>query len=156
MSLFLHLVPVSEAIATVRRIAVRVESENIPIAEAFRRVLAADIRADVNIPGFTRSVVDGYAVRAADTIGAGDAIPTMLASKGRIAMGETTKNPIGAVECMYVPTGGILPEGADAVVMVEHTELFDDQVLARKPVAHGENVLFYNCLLYTSPSPRDS
>jgi len=144
MSLFLHLVPVSEAIATVRRIAVRVESENIPIAEAFRRVLAADIRADVNIPGFTRSVVDGYAVRAADTIGAGDAIPAMLASKGRIAMGETTKNPIGAAECMYIPTGGILPEGADAVVMVEHTELFDDQVLARKPVAHGENVLFYN------------
>ncbi len=144
MSLFLHLVPVSEAIATVRRIAVRVERENIPVADAFRRVLAADIRADVNIPGFTRSVVDGYAVRAADTTGAGDAIPAMLASKGRIAMGETTKKPIGTAECMYVPTGGILPEGADAVVMVEHTELFGDQVLARKPVAHGENVLFYN------------
>ncbi len=59
MSLFLQLVPVSEAIATVRRIAVRAGSENVPVADAFRRVLAADVRADVDIPGFTRSVVDG-------------------------------------------------------------------------------------------------
>jgi len=144
MSLFLHLVPVSEAIATVRSIAVRAEPENVPVADACRRVLATDVRADVDIPGFTRSVVDGYAVRAADTTGAGDAIPAMLTSKGRIAMGAATENSIGAAECMYVPTGGILPEGADAVVMVEHTELFGDHVLARKPVAHGENVLFYN------------
>jgi len=144
MSLFLQLVPVSEAIATVRGIAVRAGPENVPVADAFRHVLAADVRSDVDIPGFTRSVVDGYAVRAADTTGAGDAIPAMLMSKGRIVMGETTKNPIGAAECMYVPTGGILPEGADAVVMVEHTELFGDHVLARKPVANGENVLFYN------------
>lgn len=144
MSLFLQLVPVSEAITTVRSIAVRVGRENVPVADAYRRVLAADVRADVDIPGFTRSVVDGYAVRAADTTGAGDAIPAMLTSKGRVAMGATPENPIGAAECMYVPTGGILPEGADAVVMVEHTELFGDHVLARKPVAHGENVLFYN------------
>jgi len=144
MSLFLHLVPVSEAIATVRSIAVRAEPENVPVADACRRVLATDVRADVDIPGFTRSVVDGYAVRAADTTGAGDAIPAMLTSKGRIAMGAATENSIGAAECMYVPTGGILPEGADAVIMVEHTELFGDHVLARKPVAHGENVLFYN------------
>ncbi len=144
MSLFLQLVPVSEAIATVRSIAVRAGPENVPVADAFRRVLAADVRSDVDIPGFTRSVVDGYAVRAADTTGAGDAIPAMLASKGRIAMGAAAENPIGAAECMYVPTGGILPDGADAVMMVEHTELFGDHVLARKPVAHGENVLFYN------------
>ena len=144
MSLFLHLVPVSDAIATVRSIAVRAGRENVPVADACRRVLATDVRADVDIPGFTRSVVDGYAVRAADTTGAGDAIPAMLTSKGRIAMGAATENSIGAAECMYVPTGGILPEGADAVVMVEHTELFGDHVLARKPVAHGENVLFYN------------
>jgi molybdopterin molybdotransferase len=144
MNLFLQLVPVSEAIATVRSIAVRAGRENVPVADAFLRVLAADVRADVDIPGFTRSVVDGYAVRAADITGAGDAVPAMLTSKGRIAMGAIPENPIGAAECMYVPTGGILPEGADAVIMVEHTELFGDHVLARKPVAHGENVLFYN------------
>ena len=144
MSLFLHVVPVSDAIAMVRRLAVRTEPEKVPVEEAFCRVLADDVRADVDIPGFTRSVVDGYAVRAADTTGAGDAIPSMLTSSGRIAMGATTDRHVGAGECMYVPTGGILPDGADAVVMIEHTELFGDNVLVRKPVAHGENVLFYN------------
>jgi len=144
MSLFLHVVPVSDAIAMVRRLAVRTEPEKVPVEEAFCRVLADDVRADVDIPGFTRSVVDGYAVRAADTTGAGDAIPSMLTSSGRIAMGATTDRRVGAGECTYVPTGGILPDGADAVVMIEHTELFGDNVLIRKPVAHGENVLFYN------------
>jgi len=144
MSLFLHVVPVSDAIAMVRRLAVRTEPEKVPVEEAFCRVLADDVRADVDIPGFTRSVVDGYAVRAADTTGAGDAIPSMLTSSGRIAMGATTDRRVGAGECTYVPTGGILPDGADAVVMIEHTELFGDNVLVRKPVAHGENVLFYN------------
>jgi len=144
MSLFLHVVPVSDAIAMVRRLAVRTEPEKVPVEDAFCRVLADDVRADVDIPGFTRSVVDGYAVRAADTTGAGDAIPSMLTSSGRIAMGATTDRRVGAGECTYVPTGGILPDGADAVVMIEHTELFGDNVLVRKPVAHGENVLFYN------------
>jgi molybdopterin molybdotransferase len=144
MSLFLHVVPVTEAVATIRRLAQRRETEHVPVGDASRRVLASDVRADVDIPGFTRSVVDGYSVRAADTTGAGDAIPAMFTSQGRIAMGETTDHPVGAAECMYVPTGGILPEGADAVVMVEQTELFGDQVLVKRPVAHGENVLFYN------------
>ncbi|GAB6284727.1 MAG: molybdopterin molybdotransferase MoeA [Methanoregula sp.] len=144
MSLFLHVVPVTEAVATLRQLAERRQSERVPIHESFNRVLASDVRADVDIPGFTRSVVDGYAVRAADTTGAGDAIPALFTSWGRIAMGATTDHPVGAAECMYVPTGGILPEGADAVVMVEQTELFGDQVLVKKPVAHGENVLFYN------------
>jgi len=144
MSLFLHVVPVTEAVATIRRLAQRQETEHVPVEEAFRRVLASDVRADVDIPGFTRSVVDGYAVRAADTTGAGDAIPALFTSLGKIAMGATTDHPVGVAECMYVPTGGILPEGADAVVMVEQTELFGDQVLVKRPVAHGENVLFYN------------
>ena len=144
MSLFLHVVPVSDAIAMVRRLAVRTEPEKVPVEDAFCRVLADDVRADVDIPGFTRSVVDGYAVRATDTTGAGDAIPSMLTSSGRIAMGATTDRRVGAGECTYVPTGGILPDGADAVVMIEHTEMFGDNVLVRKPVAHGENVLFYN------------
>ena len=144
MSLFLHVVPVTEAVATIRHLAQLQETEHVPVEEAFHRVLASDERADVDIPGFTRSVVDGYAVRAADTTGAGDAIPAMFTSLGKIAMGATTDHPIAAAECMYVPTGGILPEGADAVVMVEQTELFGDQVLIKKPVAHGENVLFYN------------
>jgi molybdopterin molybdotransferase len=98
--------------------------------------------ADSDIPGFDRSVVDGYAVRAADTAGAGDAIPALLTCTGRISMGQ----PDGTLSlipgtCAYIPTGGVLPAGADAVVMVEYTEEAGETVLVKKPAACGENVL---------------
>ena len=144
MSLFLSVVPVSEAVATVHRLAELVPHETVPLAEACGRVLAADVHADVDIPGFTRSVMDGYAVRAADTTGAGDAVPAMLTLRGRILMGKTADQPVKPGECCYIPTGGILPEGTDAVVMAENTEPFGDNILVKKPVAHNENVLQYN------------
>ncbi len=144
MSLFLQVVPVSKAIEEIRNLAVRCGDERVPLNEAFHRILALDVRADVDIPGFTRSVVDGFAVRSADTTGAGDSIPSMLTLLGRVAMGEPGYRRIQPGECIYVPTGGVLPEGADAVVMIEHTEQIEDQVLIKKPVARGENVLLFN------------
>ena len=144
MSIFLKVVPVSEAITTVRRIAPAPEQETVPLGMASGRVLAADVRSDTDIPGFDRSVVDGYAVRAADTIGASDAIPAILLMKGRVEMGHLPQSAIRPGECIYVPTGGVLPAGADAMVMVENTELAGDEVLMKKPVAFGENVLLHN------------
>ncbi|MFA7695045.1 MAG: gephyrin-like molybdotransferase Glp [Methanoregula sp.] len=144
MSFFLSVVPVSEALATVQRLAVQVPLESVPLAEACGRVLASDVHADVDIPGFTRSVMDGYAVRAADTTGAGDSVPAMLTLRGRIQMGKIADQPVKPGECCYIPTGGILPEGTDAVVMVENTEPFGDEILVKKPAAHGENVIQYN------------
>jgi molybdopterin molybdotransferase len=144
MSLFLNVVPVSDAVATVRTLAVMNREESVPPDDALHRILARDVRADVDIPGFTRSVVDGYAVRAADTTGSGDAIPAILSLRGRVAMGGTTNYPVGPGECIYVPTGGILPEGADAAVMIENTEQAGSVVLVKKSAAYGENVLFYN------------
>jgi len=144
MSLFLSVVPVSETVATVHRLTVQVPQETVPLAEACGRVLAADVHADVDIPGFTRSVMDGYAVRAGDTTGAGDAVPAILALRGRIQMGQTPDLPVKKGECVYIPTGGILPEGADTVVMAENTEPFGDEILVKKPVAYGENVIQYN------------
>ena len=144
MSLFFNVVPVVDAVAIARRIAVLTGTESVPLTDAFRRVLASDVCTDVDIPGFTRSVVDGYAVLAAGTAGASDAVPSILAFRGRITMGTGTDRQVNTGECMYVPTGGILPAGADAVVMVENTEPFGDDILVKKPVAHGENVLLYN------------
>jgi molybdopterin molybdotransferase len=144
MSLFLNVVPVSDAVATVRTLTVMNGEESVPPDDAIHRILARDVRADVDIPGFTRSVVDGYAVRAADTTGSSDAIPAILSLRGRVAMGGTTDYPVGPGECIYVPTGGILPEGADAAVMIENTEQAGSVVLVKKPAAYGENVLFYN------------
>ncbi len=146
MSLFLQLVSVREAVAEIRNLAVQCGDESVPLPEAFHRILARDVHADVDIPGFTRSVVDGFAVHAADTTGSGDTIPSILALSGRVEMGVsvTLKRHIKLGECIYVPTGGILPEGADAVVMIEHTEHIGEEVLVKKPVAYGENVLFFN------------
>jgi len=144
MSLFLQLVSVSKAVAEIRNLAVKCGDESVPLLEAFHRILARDVHADVDIPGFTRSIVDGFAVRAADTTGSGDAIPSMLNLQGRVAMGASSNHRIKSGDCIYVPTGGILPEGADAVVMIEHAEQLGEEILVKKPVAHGENVLFFN------------
>jgi molybdopterin molybdotransferase len=144
MSLFLQVVSVSKAIEDIRNLAVRCGDETVPLIEALHRILAEDVCADVDIPGFTRSVVDGYAVRAADTTGSSDAIPSMFPLRGRVAMGASAGIPLRSAECIYVPTGGILPEGADAVVMIEHAEQIGEEILVKKPVAHGENVLFFN------------
>ncbi len=144
MSLFLQVVSVSHAIGEIRNLAVPCRTKSVPLLEAFHRILAQDVHADGDIPGFTRSVVDGFAVRSADTTGSSDAIPSMLNLKGRILMGVPVHHVLVPGECIYVPTGGILPEGADAVVMIEHTDRIEDQVLIKKPVAPGENVLLFN------------
>jgi molybdopterin molybdotransferase len=144
MSLFLQLVSVSEAVAEIRNLAVQCGNESVPLPDAFHRILAQDVHADVDIPGFTRSVVDGFAVQAADTTGSGDAIPSILKLSGRVEMGVSLKRRIKSGECIYVPTGGLLPDGADAVVMIEHAEQIGEEILVKKPVAHGENVLFFN------------
>jgi molybdopterin molybdotransferase len=144
MSLFLQLVSVSEAVAEIRNLAVQCGNDSVPLTEAFHRILARDVHADVDIPGFTRSVVDGFAVQAADTTGSGDSIPSILKLSGRVEMGVSLRRDIKSGKCIYVPTGGILPGGADAVVMIEHAEQIGEDVLVKKPVALGENVLFFN------------
>jgi len=141
MSLFLSVVPVSEAIEVVRRTAPLPGCEDIPLKDALHRALAGDVCADSDIPGFDRSTVDGYAVAAADTTGASEAIPAMLPCRGRVGMGSRDAGSISPGACKYVPTGGALPRGADAVVMIEHAEQIGDDVLVHRPVAPGENVV---------------
>ena len=141
MSLFLSVVPVSKAVEVVRGIAPPLESGDVPLENALHRVLAEDIRADIDIPGFDRSTVDGYAVIATDTTGASEAIPAMLSCRGRVGMGSADAGSITPGSCCYVPTGGALPRGADAAVMIEHAEQIGDDVLVHRSVAPGENVI---------------
>ncbi|MFA4826528.1 MAG: gephyrin-like molybdotransferase Glp [Methanoregula sp.] len=142
MSRFLNVIPVADAVAAVIRISPSLVTETIPLEFSVGRILAAAVTADTDIPGFDRSVVDGYAVRAADTAGAGDAIPALLHCAGRIAMGRLNAHgTLAPGTCTYIPTGGVLPAGADAVVMVEYTEEAGDTVLVKRSVSHGENVL---------------
>jgi len=141
MSLFLEVVSVDEAVKAVQKIAPLPGCEEVPLEDALHRVLARDVRADIDIPGFDRSTVDGYAVAAAETTGASEAIPAMLQCRGRVGMGAADAGTVSRGSCLYVPTGGALPGGADAVVMIEHTEQIGDDVLIHRPVAPGENVV---------------
>ncbi|MEA2034798.1 MAG: gephyrin-like molybdotransferase Glp [Euryarchaeota archaeon] len=141
MSLFLEVVPVKEARTAIRSITAEMPSEVVQLTEAYGRILAVDLSSDADIPGFSRSVVDGYAVVASDTAGAGEAIPAMLTLTGRVLMGNPDVAPITPGECVYVPTGGVLPAGADAMTMIEYCEELGDEVLVHRPVAPGENII---------------
>lgn len=123
------LVTSADALAHLRRFK-PLPVERIAVAEATGRVLARDVRTTLDLPHFARSYMDGYAVRARDTAGASDASPARLRVTGSIFMGHPAPHRLGPREAMRIPTGGMLPAGADAVVMVEHTEESADGVVA--------------------------
>ena len=118
-------------------------AETVSLAAAMGRVLAEDIAATEYVPDFDRSTVDGYAVRARDTFGCTDAIPAILTLQGEVFMGQGADMTLKADQCVAVPTGGAVPEGADGVVMVEYTEDYGDGTIGiLKSVAPGQNMIF--------------
>ncbi|MGP4014735.1 molybdenum cofactor synthesis domain-containing protein [Saccharopolyspora sp. 5N708] len=128
---------VAEALAGFRP-AHRTPVENVPLAQALHRVPAAAVPARSALPGFVRSTVDGFAVRAADTYGASDGLPSYLDLLGAVRMGAAPAVAVRPGGCVAMPTGGVLPEGADAVVMVEYTaETMPGTIEITRPVAPG-------------------
>ncbi len=120
----------------------RVETEDIPLDESTGRILAVSVDADVDLPDFTRSTMDGYAVRASATFGASEANPAYLTIKGDVPMGESPAFSIGSDEAARISTGGMLPVGADSVVMIEYTEAIDRTTLeVYRSVAPGQHIL---------------
>nr|WP_320024715.1 gephyrin-like molybdotransferase Glp [uncultured Acetobacterium sp.] len=105
-------------------------TEKISIDDAMERVLATDIVSTVNVPHFNRSVVDGYAVKLTDVQGASNAIPGFLRIIGEVPMGEATDLILNQGETAYVPTGGMIPAGTEAMVMIEYTEKLGERDLA--------------------------
>jgi len=118
------------------------EAETVPTESALGRVLAADTAAPQVLPEFRRSSVDGYAVRAPDTFGASESLPAYLRLAGEVLMGRPAEIDIAPGEAALVHTGGMLPDSATAVVMIEHTQTTaEDEIEVRRPVADGENVI---------------
>ena len=118
-------------------------TELVPLSAAMGRILAEDIAATEYVPDFDRSTVDGYAVRARDTFGCTDAIPAILPVQAEVLMGEGAEFALNPEECVAVPTGGAMPQGADSVVMVEYTEDYGDGTIGiSKSVAPGQNMIF--------------
>ncbi|MGB3217750.1 MAG: molybdopterin molybdotransferase MoeA, partial [Anaerolineae bacterium] len=141
-----------------RHLPIRITTATIEVAAALDRVLAETVIAPHDLPSFARSTVDGYAVLAADTFGASASLPAYLSVIGETAMGQAASLAIDSGACTIVHTGGMIPPGADAVVMVEHTErvqppralavtaghtpsAFPHTIEVLRPLAPGQNVI---------------
>ena len=119
------------------------QTESVPLSAAMGRVLSEPITAQEYVPDFDRSTVDGYACRAADTFGCSDAIPAILNLAGEVLMGQGADFALSRDSCVYVPTGGAIPKGADCAVMLEYTEDYGDGTVGiMKPGAPGMNLIF--------------
>lgn len=119
-----------------------VGTEALHIRDALSRVPAKALLAGEDLPGFRRSCMDGYAVSAASTFGASESGPAWLPLKGTIAMGDIPDFELAPGQAARISTGGMLPAGADAVVMVEHTEAVDEQSIEiYKSVAPLQHVI---------------
>lgn len=120
---------------------IKAQTETVILSESIGRTLSDDILSEENIPAFNRSTVDGFAVRAKDTYGSSESVPSQLKITGEILMGEKAEAKLGEGECIRISTGGMLPENADSVVMVEHTDCtFPPVCLILKAVSPFENV----------------
>ena len=120
-------------------------SESLPLLAALRQVLAEDVISVVDVPSFDRSNVDGFALIAADTIGADEESPRRLTLNGEVlSPGVRPGTTVTSGKVTTIATGGMLPRGADAVLMVEHSDVSDDgqTLYVHRNIAAGENVTF--------------
>jgi molybdopterin molybdotransferase len=118
------------------------DAETVDITEAFSRILAQDVTAPADMPGFRRATMDGFAVNASATFGASESTPAWLEIQGTVLMGRVPDFELAAGKAARISTGGMLPKGADAVVMVEHTQTIDDtSVEIYKSVAPLQHVI---------------
>ena len=119
-----------------------IDPVSVDVAQALSRFTAAAVFAPHPLPDFRRTTVDGFAVRARDTFGASDSLPAYLNLVGEVPMGGTPAFELGAGQCAVIHTGGMLPNGADAVVMIEYTQSAQSsEIEIFKSVADGENVI---------------
>ncbi len=116
------------------------DKEKVRISEAHKRILAKNIKAPFDVPSFRRSAMDGYAVKAEDTFGAGVHSPKTFKVIGEIFAGDSKNIKVKERECVKIATGAMVPDSCDAVVMVENTEEKEDMVLIYKPVYPMENI----------------
>src|SRR3954462_1375043 len=140
--LFRVLTPTDALAELHAKLAPRGDAERVPLAQALDRVLAQDLIAPLDLPDFPRSTMDGFAVRAADTYGASEGLPAYLSVVGEVLMGRRPDARASIGQAVRIATGGMIPDGADAVVMVEYTQEVDARTIeVVRPVAPGENVL---------------
>ncbi|WP_394351782.1 molybdopterin biosynthesis protein [Halogeometricum sp. CBA1124] len=138
---FRDLADPEDAHAAIANLDLSPAPETVPLGESRGRVLAERIDAEMDVPGFDRASMDGYAVRARDTFGAGEASPEELELVGAVHAGSEPDVVVGDGEAVEISTGAVMPDGADAVVIVERTEERDGTLVVRDAVAPGDSVM---------------
>ena len=140
---FIELLPPGKALSILmEHISAGADSELIETASALGRVTISPVLAPHPLPSFSRSTVDGFALQARDTYGASDSLPAYLKLIGEVPMGAEAGITVGNSQCALIHTGGMLPLGADAVVMIEHTQVArPGEVEILKSAAVGENII---------------
>ncbi|WP_054694577.1 molybdopterin molybdotransferase MoeA [Syntrophomonas palmitatica] len=142
MGEFLNVVNFQEGLRKLREACPKQETELLPIRNAYRKTIASKFVSPENLPAFNRTTVDGYAVYAPDTYGCSETLPAFLQFDGEVQMGQAAECEITPGHCCWIPTGGMLPSGSNAAVMVEYTEkMGEDTILIYKPVAPWENIM---------------
>jgi len=139
---FLKSVTSKKALETINAFPVAPEKETVGIEDALNRVLAGDIVAHEDIPPFSRSLVDGYAVLVKDIQGAKETNPSLLTVTGQVRVGEASETMVEDGNSVMISTGAMLPDSADGVVMEEHVRRLKDEIEVTKPVHRGENICF--------------
>jgi molybdopterin molybdotransferase len=139
---FLKAITAREALEMINDYPVAIHTEVVSLDESLGRISSDDIVAHENIPPFSRSLVDGFAIKVKDVQGAKETNPALLNYKGEIRIGEHTTVALGEGSCIYVSTGSMIPDGADGVVMQEYTRRMGDAIEITKTTYKGENIIF--------------
>lgn len=137
---FLRIMDPADVEKIISSLPIKKLVEKVPLDETYHRVLAEDVHATINIPPFRRAAMDGYAVRAEDTFDSREDQPTSLRLNEVVMAGEIPQIKVKKGTCTEVSTGAPVPEGADAVVMVEFSEKKDENILIEDSVTIGENI----------------
>ncbi len=140
---FFNVLTASEVHSIINKLAEEyaIESEEIHLMSATGRIVSEEVTAPLDLPEFNRSTVDGYAVISQEVMGASESMPSFLDCINEVAMGEIADFLLKGGQAVYVPTGGMVPEGADGVVMIEYVEKLDEKtILIHRPIAPLENM----------------
>lgn len=137
---FLRITDPAEVKKIINKLPFKKQIEEIPLEDVYQRVLAEDIQAIMNLPPFRRAAMDGYAVKAKDTFGASEENPRSLKLLGIVMAGEVPETKVEDGTCLEVSTGAPIPDGADAVVMIEFTENKDEIISILESVPSGANI----------------
>ncbi|MGF7117811.1 molybdenum cofactor synthesis domain-containing protein [Methanobacterium oryzae] len=137
---FLKIMDHEDVKNIIKSIPIKKETEKIPLKDAYRRVLAEDIHATIDLPPFNRASRDGYAVKAEDTFGASEDNPVILKCIETVMAGESAKKEVEKGKCIEVSTGAPVPNGADGIVMVEFTENKERNIHVYKSVSFGQYI----------------